>query len=132
MGPPIGGALYQKLGFHAPFIFCLGMNAVDFIGRLIVIEKKDVAKWSDENVQSITVGAGTSFNQGIPRDRPDEPIEEKKDEAAQHTTSTADHSQHGGPALPCDVKKVSQLRAVCMLLRSPRAIAALLNTFIFG
>lgn len=130
MGPPIGGALYQRLGFHAPFIFCLGMNAVDFIGRLIVIEKKDAAKWSDQNA---TTDDDPLFNQGTPHNLPDEKMEEKTDEAARYPTpTTTDPPKQGDPGSPSDIKKISQLRAVCMLLRSSRAIAALLNTFIFA
>lgn len=129
MGPPIGGALYQKLGFHAPFIFCLGMNAVDFTARLLIIERKDAAKWADQNTWTDPFDYNASFNRAVTRSRPDEPIEEKTDEPAQHPTSTVNDE---GPALPSEVKKVSQLRAVCILLKSPRAIAALVNTFIFG
>ena len=132
MGPPIGGALYQKLGFHAPFIFCLGMTAVDFIGRLFVIEKKDAVKWTDGNTRKSTVDHSLSLNQDLPCNRSDEPADEKTDDAAKHTSPTVNRLQHEGSALPSDGEKTSQLRAICMLLRSPRAITALLTTFIFG
>ncbi|EIW71617.1 hypothetical protein TREMEDRAFT_14387, partial [Tremella mesenterica DSM 1558] len=36
--PPIGGALYEALGWHAPFVFCIGLCGVDLLMRLLVIE----------------------------------------------------------------------------------------------
>jgi hypothetical protein len=103
------------------------MTAVDFIARLIVIEKKDATKWSEDSTQQHADALPSPFDQDTPRD---ELMDEKtvSDVQAQHTTSTANHSQHG----PRSVEKVSQLRSIYFLLRSPRAIAALLNTFIFG
>jgi len=132
MGSPIGGVLYQKSGFHAPFIFCLGMTAVDFIGRLFVIEKKDAVKWTDENIRKSTIDYSPSLNQDLPCNRSDELADEKTDNAVQHTLPTVNHLQREGSALPSDLDKTSQLQAVCMLLRSPRATTALLTTFIFG
>ena len=45
LAPPIGGALYQNLGFHAPFIFSIGIILVDLLGRLLVIERKEAILW---------------------------------------------------------------------------------------
>ena len=43
--PPLGGLLYDHLGFRAPFIFAIALTAVDFVGRLLVIERRDALKW---------------------------------------------------------------------------------------
>ncbi|KAF8488176.1 major facilitator superfamily domain-containing protein [Gautieria morchelliformis] len=45
LAPPIGGALYQSLGFNAPFIFSIGIVLVDLVGRLLVIERKHAIPW---------------------------------------------------------------------------------------
>jgi len=45
IAPPIGGTLYDRLGWHAPFIFSLGVVALDVLGRVLVIERKDALKW---------------------------------------------------------------------------------------
>ncbi|KAF8592002.1 MFS general substrate transporter [Ramaria rubella] len=45
LAPPIGGALYQRLGFNAPFIFSIGIVLFDLMGRLLVIERKDALRW---------------------------------------------------------------------------------------
>ncbi|CAO3689333.1 unnamed protein product [Umbelopsis vinacea] len=38
-GPPIG-ALYHQLGFKAPFIFCIILAGIDFIMRLLIVERR--------------------------------------------------------------------------------------------
>ncbi|WVQ95955.1 hypothetical protein IAU59_003054 [Kwoniella sp. CBS 9459] len=52
IAPPIGGALYQRLGWHAPFIFCIIICAVDLILRLFVIEQKDLREWQARQLAS--------------------------------------------------------------------------------
>ena len=48
VAPPIGGALYNHLGFRAPFIFGIIFTAIDFVGRLFVIERKEALKWGHD------------------------------------------------------------------------------------
>lgn len=38
-GAPIGGALYQRFGYKAPFIFCVALAGIDFFLRLFMVEK---------------------------------------------------------------------------------------------
>ncbi|KAK4048805.1 hypothetical protein OIV83_004571 [Microbotryomycetes sp. JL201] len=45
IGPPIGGVLYDRLGYRAPFIFSLILIAIDAILRMLVIEKHVALKW---------------------------------------------------------------------------------------
>ena len=47
VAPPIGGALYDRFGFRAPFIFGMAVVVLDFFGRLLFIERKDAAIWLD-------------------------------------------------------------------------------------
>nr|XP_019009454.1 uncharacterized protein I206_06103 [Kwoniella pini CBS 10737]OCF48235.1 hypothetical protein I206_06103 [Kwoniella pini CBS 10737] len=49
IAPPIGGALYAKMGWHAPFVFCIIVCAIDLILRLFVIEQKDLRAWEKAN-----------------------------------------------------------------------------------
>jgi MFS family permease len=48
MGPPLGGVLFEKLGFRAPFILSIAFAAVDLIGRLLVIERVEAVKWLEK------------------------------------------------------------------------------------
>jgi MFS family permease len=60
-GPPIGGALNDKLGYRAPFIFGMIFCAIDLIGRLFVIEKDVAAPWI-AGEPSIEAGAGLGMS----------------------------------------------------------------------
>ncbi|KZP00783.1 MFS general substrate transporter [Calocera viscosa TUFC12733] len=50
-GPPIGGALYAKYGFYAPFYFGIALAVLDLLTRLLVIEPQDARKWLEDEEQ---------------------------------------------------------------------------------
>ena len=60
LAPPIGGALYQRLGFNAPFIFSIGIVLFDLAGRLLVIERKHALQWDVDPAEMITTHAADS------------------------------------------------------------------------
>ncbi|KAF9181737.1 hypothetical protein BGZ50_005337 [Haplosporangium sp. Z 11] len=41
MGPPLGGILYERGGYQAPFIFCFVITLIDFICRALIIEERE-------------------------------------------------------------------------------------------
>ncbi|OZJ03935.1 hypothetical protein BZG36_02931 [Bifiguratus adelaidae] len=48
-GPPIGGALFQYLGYRASFIFCVILAALDFTFRALIVEKRNnPAEWFEK------------------------------------------------------------------------------------
>ncbi|WVQ79320.1 hypothetical protein IAT38_001417 [Cryptococcus sp. DSM 104549] len=49
IAPPIGGALYSKMGWHSPFVFCIIVCAVDLFLRLFVLERSDLRKWEEKH-----------------------------------------------------------------------------------
>jgi len=51
-GPAPGGALYDKFGFRAPFIYCIALALFDIIGRILVIERKEALKWGFDPANS--------------------------------------------------------------------------------
>ncbi|KAI0460584.1 major facilitator superfamily domain-containing protein [Xylaria acuta] len=74
MAPVIGGILYEKTGYTGVFGLGAGMLALDFIMRLLVVEKKTAAKYTQAPLNGQT----------NPRDlasRPDEDNEEADREA---------------------------------------------------
>ncbi|KAF9583469.1 hypothetical protein BGW38_009386 [Lunasporangiospora selenospora] len=40
-GPPLGGLLYERGGYRAPFIFCGAITLLDFICRAFIIEERE-------------------------------------------------------------------------------------------
>lgn len=45
IGPPVGGVLYARMGYRAPFVFSLILVGVDLILRLFIIEKHNAIKY---------------------------------------------------------------------------------------
>ncbi|KAF9922358.1 hypothetical protein FBU30_007556 [Linnemannia zychae] len=41
MGPPLGGILYERGGYQAPFIFCCVITLIDFGCRALIIEERE-------------------------------------------------------------------------------------------
>ncbi|RYC63689.1 hypothetical protein CHU98_g2540 [Xylaria longipes] len=76
MAPVIGGILYEKTGYIGVFGLGAGMLVLDFIMRLLVVEKKTAAKYTETALDC----------QSNPRDltsRPDEDNEEANREASE-------------------------------------------------
>lgn len=48
VAPPVGGALYARFGFRAPFIFGIIVAAFDLLGRAFIIERKDALRWGHD------------------------------------------------------------------------------------
>ncbi|KAI0701422.1 hypothetical protein C8T65DRAFT_541951, partial [Cerioporus squamosus] len=45
VGPPVAGALDDRFDFSGPFIFGVIVTALEFICRLLIIERKDAIHW---------------------------------------------------------------------------------------
>lgn len=45
IGPPLGGVLYERLGWRAPTTLGLVMTALDLIGRVWVVERATALEW---------------------------------------------------------------------------------------
>ena len=45
IGPPVGGTLYQRWGFRAPFIFGILVTGIDLLARLLLIERREAMMW---------------------------------------------------------------------------------------
>ncbi|GAA5855560.1 hypothetical protein JCM9279_005121 [Rhodotorula babjevae] len=45
IGPPVGGVLYERLGYRAPFIFSIVLVAIDLALRIVMIEKHQALRW---------------------------------------------------------------------------------------
>lgn len=53
VGPPVGGALYARWGYRAPFIFTILFTLVDFAGRVLIIEPPaEIGQRDDEEHNS--------------------------------------------------------------------------------
>ncbi|KAI7902391.1 major facilitator superfamily domain-containing protein [Cokeromyces recurvatus] len=61
-GSPIGGTLYQSVGYKAPFILCICLAGIDLILRLLVVERRNQPpEWfeNDATTNKLTVTTNT-------------------------------------------------------------------------
>ena len=50
IGPPVSGTLYQRWGLRAPFIFGIIVTGVDFLARLLLIERHEAMRWGVDSM----------------------------------------------------------------------------------
>lgn len=105
MGPPLGGVLFEKLGFRAPFILSIALAVVDLIGRLLVIERAEAVKWLQEDKQpGDSPGLGGTMN-----------------EPALQTVVSEGRTQ-----------QLSVIQVVIALCKNRQAVTAFIETFCYG
>ncbi|WWC92718.1 uncharacterized protein L201_007677 [Kwoniella dendrophila CBS 6074] len=154
IAPPIGGALYQHVGWHAPFIFCIIVLAVDLIMRLFVIEQKDLRKWEEQNHDSTQTESKTSEQEEkrvksaeIPTnqlDNPDDPspkpvnsseIEQENSESSQSGTGnqvSSDTSITSDSEKKEEVVELSGWKVITTMVKSGRGMTGFWVTFLYG
>jgi len=142
IGPPMGGALYSRFGFRAPFILGEICTIVDLLGRFLIIERKDLINWSvNPEALSGVYDSGTDF---VPDDNGT-------------TDGTTENTPllHSSRPLPADITSIgsiddrngtrssyedgtvrdqplSLVAVVTELAKSSRALVALIITLSYG
>ncbi|KAF9240378.1 major facilitator superfamily domain-containing protein, partial [Melanogaster broomeanus] len=56
IGPPVGGALYGRLGYKAPFVFGIIFTAVDLVGRVLVDDRRGGRQSPVSTVDQVELG----------------------------------------------------------------------------
>lgn len=156
IAPPIGGALYKHLGWHAPFIFCIIVCGVDLAARILVVERKDLRRWGvkfDAEGNIIDWGDGdvvetkTTFsgdtkvapplagqpaeNEAHAKTTDPEDIDVIAPGGALETAIAAEHEQENA-MLPEKPKELGPIQVLITLAKVPRGTVAFLLVFIFG
>lgn len=131
IGPPVGGLLYGRFGIRAPFIFGMSATFIDLVGRLLVIERKQALRWGVD--PAVVKGAAPS-DEGVEKGTSDS----FKD--AERPTMKDNEGQNNSEVIPKDdaaivenrPKSLPLLRILSTIIKSPRAMAAVFITFIYG
>ena len=53
IGPPVGGALFDRFGIRGPSLFGIVVISIDLIGRLLLIERREALTWGFDPVTNI-------------------------------------------------------------------------------
>ncbi|KAI5475475.1 MFS multidrug transporter [Pseudohyphozyma bogoriensis] len=120
IGPPVGGVLYERMGYRAPFVFALCLLFVDLVLRMVLIEKHVALKWVRSGVdvpgfEAPGYVAPTSpAAPSIPLDSNAPPSKAQKKEEEENKP------------VP------SQLSALLSMMVNPRAMTAFVLTLFYG
>ncbi|PPR01797.1 hypothetical protein CVT24_001693 [Panaeolus cyanescens] len=156
IGPPVGGALYDHFGFRGPFVFGLVATALDLVGRLMVVERKDAVRWGYDS--RLRVGLW-GWGEGRDEERGEREVkegegkgkgtnEEKVESTATPPTTTTSPTStpptttsptpsltvapSPSPTPTSKVKSPSLIAVILKLAKSSRALMALSLVFMHG
>ncbi|KAI0047288.1 MFS general substrate transporter [Auriscalpium vulgare] len=125
IGPPVGGALYGRFGWHGPCVFGILVTLVDLAGRLLVIERKEAVRWGFDPaavVAAIDSESGPASSEGsMPV------VAVGLDGAGVVDVGVAAQTELMPPAI-----RLSSMKVLGKLARSSRALTALVNSLIYG
>ncbi|KDQ54891.1 hypothetical protein JAAARDRAFT_38007 [Jaapia argillacea MUCL 33604] len=137
-GPPIGGALYDRFGYRAPFIFGIGISVVDLIGRLLIIEHPNT---DSLRAPPHDLPPSSSDPEARPTLLHDSPPSQTMSvsQATLHADAQSPNrpgetrrSPKNASELPNIQETRPFMKAVANLARSPRALTALFITAMYG
>ncbi|KAI8983350.1 MFS general substrate transporter [Trametes punicea] len=146
IGPPVAGGLDKRFGFHGPFIFGIIVTVIELIGRLLIIERKEAARWDTSSTS--LVGQDESSREKTYGSVRGEMQEEQPNRGQEH--SVAHENGEGTAEVPIGVpfraptaneaqqhKKeeepvISIPQLLLKLARSSRALSAIFVTLSYG
>lgn len=138
IAPLLGGVVFQRAGYNAVFAICYAFIALDFVFRIVFIEKKDAVKWLDQPTAADTSATAppTELADNITATSvPEESSETRRIHASgcedrEKGSNTSARPRHDNSNIVTDdsndfeVKK-SRLPAFVTLLASRRLLASL-------
>ncbi|EGO02763.1 hypothetical protein SERLA73DRAFT_176125 [Serpula lacrymans var. lacrymans S7.3] len=141
VGSPAGGILYSRWGFRAPFIFGEICTAVDLIGRLLIIERKEAMVWGVDPAADPLPNEedphGPQLRDATQETSPSQPsdFDSDVDGLSPKTPSEVELNTTGQvrPSIPASGHKpLPMLTVIARLSQSPRALAALGMALVYG
>ncbi|PCH43210.1 MFS general substrate transporter [Wolfiporia cocos MD-104 SS10] len=127
LGPPVGGALYDRWGYRAPFIFAILFTLIDLSGRLLVIEGDDKSRMSNRDTEASSESPDSFQNED---QQPRGPIAEKSYAEPSHTTATAIVEEKGTIQEQGDnSKNQPAFQIILRFLSTPRILVGLVVCF---
>ncbi|KAL0580124.1 hypothetical protein V5O48_001900 [Marasmius crinis-equi] len=138
LGPPVGGALYDRFGFRGPCIFVIIACIVDLAARLIVIERKAALVWGydPQGVPPADVDHESSPNQQVgEREQVAQP--DRSHEASSSAAAGSDKKEQQNEDTTAGTTeqtpvRLSLLQVLRFLLTSTRPVATIYSIFVYG
>ena len=114
--PVLGGVVYKKAGYIGVFGISFGILAIDFIMRLLLIEKKVAARYHDNEQDA-----------NAPPSQEDEETEESSEDSEEDPLLGKEKENY---KVPPDQPKVIRGFPLLYCLRDPRLLTAFLLAFV--
>jgi MFS transporter, DHA1 family, solute carrier family 18 (vesicular amine transporter), member 1/2 len=150
IGPPVGGALFDRFGIRGPSLFGILVISIDLIGRLLLIERREALAWEFDTVTNMSASyehdpissdyAGPQYGTftsetGISGQRGQQVSHISASGEADSTDSllnreTAD--AHDALLVHIQHEPISLLKVVRGLCMSSRAMAVVVNSLVYG
>ena len=148
VGPPIAGALDNRFGFRGPFIFGVIITGIEFICRLLIIERKEAARW-DASLSALVesnhasrehVNAYGATDQAVKTEGPAGGIAAQPHSEDAVVTEPATETAQRVPATPSEATETEpqpQVHLTVMglllkMVKSPRAMAPVFLSLAYG
>ena len=143
IGPPVGGALFDRFGILGPCLFGIAMVSIDLFGRLLVIERREALGWGYEpNIDASDHAPNSASHVGLQYgsftsesgDRGHQTSHVSVPGEAHSTDSLLgpEADRLGAPAFHDYHDPISLFQVIRGLCMSSRAVAAVLNGFVYG
>jgi DHA1 family solute carrier family 18 vesicular amine transporter 1/2 len=146
VGPPVGGALFNRFGIRGPCIFGITVISVDLIGRLLLIERKEalalgfdpassIGASSDHASDSAASHAGPHYGTfavgaGLPGDSGQQAV--IAETCSTDTLLDRESSAHVAMKFHTQDDPIPFLQVIRGLFTSSRAVAAVVNSLVYG
>ena len=146
IGPPVGGALFDRFGIRGPSLFGIIVISIDLVGRLLLIERSEALAWGFDPVTSINAscdhdpiisghagpqyGTFTAETTLAGQQSSHISVSEEADSIDPLNRELAD--AHGAPPGHIQREPISLFKVIRGLCMSSRAMAAVVNSLVYG
>ncbi|OBZ73324.1 putative MFS-type transporter C18.02 [Grifola frondosa] len=117
IGPPVGGGLYARWGYRAPFIFVVILTLFDFLGRVLITEQR-------AHHSSLLLDSPQGQSACEEQPAVDSPVTKSEGVISEIVPVVDQETSEQRPA-----KKISLLGAILRFIMSARMLVALLVGF---
>jgi hypothetical protein len=149
VGPPVGGALFNRFGIRGPCIFGIMVISVDLIGRLLLIERREALALGFDPAASISASSDHASDSAghadphygtfaVPAGLPGESGQQALHTSVIGETSSTDtlldreSGARGAMKLHTRDDPRPFLQIIRGLFTSSRAVAAVVNSLVYG
>ena len=138
----MGGALFDRFGILGPCLFGIAMVSIDLIGRILVIERREAIAWGFDPVANIDASSGHASHAGLQHGSFTPELDDREDQTSHISVPGGTHStdpllgreadRHGEQTFHDHRDPLSLFQVIRELFMSSRAVAAVVNGFVYG